>query len=81
MDKNQEYIKTTVRIPHGTWVKIRKLQKNRYVSSIQHAVELGFEWVVATSQESPKVETNGKDNGTNADIFKKRVVLRKGKRI
>ena len=81
MDKDQEYIKTTVRIPRGTWFKIRKLQKNRYVSSIQHAVELGLEWVVATSQEGPKVEINDKDNGTNADIFKKGVVPRKGKRI
>ena len=61
MTKDQEYIKATVKIPRDTWIKIRELQKSRHVHSIQHAVEIGLEWVVATAKERrKKEETNCK---------------------
>lgn len=63
MDKNKEYIKTTVRIPKETWVAIRQLRKKRQVRSIQHAVELGLQWVVATAKKRPDSKLNDTNNG------------------
>ncbi len=56
MTKDQEYVKTTIKIPRDTWNKIRELKKSRHVDSIQHAVEIGLQWVVATSKERRKKE-------------------------
>lgn len=63
MDKNKEYIKTTVRIPKETWVAIRQLRKKRQVRSIQHAVELGLQWVVATAKKRQENKLNDKNDG------------------
>ena len=58
--KNDGFVKTTIKIPRETWSKIRDLQQTRQLRSIQHAVELGLQWVVATSQERRKPELNEK---------------------
>jgi hypothetical protein len=58
MNKDEEYVKTRIKIPRDTWMKIRKLQKSRHVRSIQHAVELGLQWVVATAKERRRGELN-----------------------
>ena len=63
MDKDKEYVKTTIKIPRDTWIKIGKLQQSRHVRSMQHAVELGLQWVVATAKERRR----GELNGTNHD--------------
>jgi hypothetical protein len=63
MDKNKEYIKTTIRIPKETWNAIRQLQKKRQVRSIQHAVELGLQWVVATAKKRQENKLNDTNNG------------------
>jgi hypothetical protein len=62
MKKDKEYVKTTIKIPRDTWMKIRKLQQSRHVRSIQHAVELGLQWVVATAKERRRGELNGKNH-------------------
>jgi hypothetical protein len=62
MKKDEEYVKTTIKIPRETWVKIRRLQQSRHVRSIQHAVELGLQWVVATAKAKPKAKLNCKDD-------------------
>ena len=59
------FVKTTIKIPCETWRKIRDLQQTRHLSSIQHAVELGLQWVVATSQERKKAELNEKADISN----------------
>ena len=61
MKNDEGYVRTTIKIPRHTWLKIRKLQKSRHVNSIQHAVELGLQWVVATAKERKKVELNRND--------------------
>jgi hypothetical protein len=58
VDKNKEYIKTTIKISRETWIAIRRLQKKRNVRSIQHAVELGLQWVVATAKKQQGVSKN-----------------------
>ena len=63
VDKNKEYIKTTIRIPKETWNAIRQLQKKRQVRSIQHAVELGLQWVVATAKKRQENKLNDTNNG------------------
>ena len=62
MKKDEEYVKTTIKIPRDTWLKIRKLQESRHVNSIQHAVDLGLQWVVATAKERKKGELNSRKN-------------------
>jgi len=54
MKSGEGFVNTTIKIPRETWIKIRELQQTRHLRSIQHAVELGLQWVVATSQEREK---------------------------
>jgi hypothetical protein len=63
MDKTKEYIETTIRIPRETWIAIRQLQKKRHVRSMQHAVELGLQWVVATAKKRQENKSNDTYNG------------------
>ena len=65
MKIDEGYVKTTIKIPLDTWTKIRGLQQTRRLRSIQHAVELGLQWVVATSQERRKAELKVKTTMTN----------------
>ena len=58
MKKDKKYVRTTIKIPRDIWMKIRKLQESRHVNSIQHAVELGLQWVVATAKERKKGQLN-----------------------
>ena len=62
MKKDEEYVKTTIKISRETWAKIRRLQQSRHVRSIQHAVEIGLQWVVATAKERQEAILNCKDD-------------------
>lgn len=64
--KNDGFVKTTIKIPRETWCKIRDLQQTRHLRSIQHAVELGLQWVVATSQERRNAELSEKEDINNS---------------
>jgi hypothetical protein len=65
MEKNERYVKTTIQIPRATCVTISRLQQSRHIQTIQHAVELGLQWVVAIAMELQKAEINCKDDYCN----------------
>ena len=42
----ERHIETRIRIPRDMWIALRRLEEQRYIHSIQQAVEIGLRHVI-----------------------------------